>query len=101
MCIRDRYYDYSGSSYVYTPGYWTSHDRIPTCYTVRDHRDGRPTVVVPPVGGGGYRPPGGGDAGGSYHRPPDSGRIPVPSPQNPNPPGRPDTGVYHPPPTNG
>lgn len=50
-------YDYSGEQYVYTPGYWSLPDRAPRGWQVRDHRDGRPTVVAPPIGSGGYRPP--------------------------------------------
>ncbi len=41
------YYDYSGDTYIYTPGYWASRDRLPRGSVVRDHRDGRPSVVAP------------------------------------------------------
>ena len=41
------YYDYSGDTYIYTPGYWSSRDRLPRGSIVRDHRDGRPSVVSP------------------------------------------------------
>jgi hypothetical protein len=44
------YYDYANGAYVYTPGYWSSRDRVPRGWYVRDHRDGRPTVVAPPPG---------------------------------------------------
>jgi len=43
-------YDYANGAYVYTPGYWASRDRVPRGWNVRDHRDGRPTVVAPPPG---------------------------------------------------
>lgn len=48
-------YDYSAGRYVYTPGYWSSRDRVPQGWSVRDHRDGRPAVVAPPPGA--ERPP--------------------------------------------
>jgi WXXGXW repeat (2 copies) len=49
------YYDYANGAYVYMPGYWSSRDRVPRGWYVRDHRDGRPTVVAAPPGG--VRPP--------------------------------------------
>src|SRR5262249_54546213 len=58
------YYDYLGGSFVYTPGYWSRPERAPRGWNVRDHRDGRPTIVAPPVGTGGYRPPVAGGAPG-------------------------------------
>src|SRR5688572_24106078 len=77
------YYDYSGSSYVYTPGYWSTRDRAPRGWNIRDHRDGRPSTVVPPGGGvrppptgGGTRFPDRGDRGGY-------GGIRDPGPRNP------------------
>jgi len=50
-------YDYVGEQFVYTPGYWSQPERAPRGWRIRDHRDGRPTVVAPPVSGGNYRPP--------------------------------------------
>ncbi|HWO23279.1 MAG TPA: YXWGXW repeat-containing protein [Kofleriaceae bacterium] len=41
------YYDYADGAYVYMPGYWSSRERVPRGWNVRDHRDGRPTVVEP------------------------------------------------------
>ncbi|MBZ0233533.1 MAG: hypothetical protein K8M05_14505, partial [Deltaproteobacteria bacterium] len=55
------YYDYGyDGRYVYTPGYWTRPDRLPPRGQVRDHRDGRPPVVVRPppvINQPGTRPP--------------------------------------------
>ena len=62
------YYDYVGGSYVYTPGYWSRPDRVPSGWQVRDHRDGRPSVVAPPPGW--HTPP---PAGGWQH--PNSGTV--------------------------
>lgn len=52
------YYDYVGGEYIYTPGYWSTRDRIPHGSIVRDHRDGRPAYIAPPPRG--TRPPPGG-----------------------------------------
>ena len=54
------YYDYGyDGGYTYTPGYWTTPDRVPSRGQIRDHRDGRPQIVtVPPqMPQGGSRPP--------------------------------------------
>src|SRR4051812_26426803 len=80
-------YDYVGERFIYTPGYWSQPDRIPRGWNVRDHRDGRPTVVAPPAGSGGYRPP---IAGGN-------GRPSRPPVHNPGPGG--GNTVFNPPPT--
>ena len=50
-------YDYVADQFVYTPGYWSQPARVPRGWIVRDHRDGRPTMVAPPASTGGYRPP--------------------------------------------
>jgi hypothetical protein len=65
-------YDYVGDQYVYTPGYWSQPERAPRGWNVRDHRDGRPTIIAPPVHSGGYRRP---VAVGTRHqvRPPSPG----------------------------
>src|SRR5512139_3868913 len=59
------YYDYVGGSYVYQPGYWSTPDRVPSGWQVRDHRDGRPPSYTPPPGWHANPPPvatGGGSA---------------------------------------
>ncbi len=48
-------YDAGASGYVYTPGYWATPTQVPQGWVIRDHHDGRPTVVAPPIGG--YHPP--------------------------------------------
>ena len=79
-------YDYNGDQYVYTPGYWSQPQRAPRGWNVRDHRDGRPTIVAPPVGSGGYRPP---IVGTRHPRP---GTVSGPGEHTPHAPG-----TYHPP----
>ncbi|HEX7839497.1 MAG TPA: hypothetical protein VF469_18600, partial [Kofleriaceae bacterium] len=93
-------YDYVGDQYVYTPGYWSSPERVPRGWHVRDHRDGRPTVVAPPVASGGYRPPAVGGGIGRPTRPPlaSPGAGPIYQPPG-QPPGRP--GPVGQPPGNG
>lgn len=44
------YYDYVSGRYVYTPGYWSAHDRVPTGWALHDRHDGRPPVYAPPSG---------------------------------------------------
>jgi len=44
------FYDYSSGQYVYTPGYWSRPDRVPTGWNRRETRDGRPTIVTTPHG---------------------------------------------------
>jgi len=41
---------YDNSAHVYTPGYWSRPDRVPTGWNRRPMRDGRPTIVAPPPG---------------------------------------------------
>src|SRR3569623_1058963 len=100
------YYDYTGGQYVYTPGYWSRPDRVPSGWQVRDHRDGRPPIVAPPAGWhtpppqGGWHPqpqptrPGATTVGGPVMQPqPTGGRdvnyrpgptLPPEPPQGPN-----------------
>jgi len=63
-------YDYASGAYVYRPGYWASRDRVPSGWSVRDHRDGRPAVVAPPPGV--LRPP---PVGGPPPVPPAAARV--------------------------
>jgi hypothetical protein len=58
-------YDYVADQFVYTPGYWSTPDRVPSGWIIRGHRSGRPTMVAPPVGAGGN-----GGAGIRPNRPP-------------------------------
>lgn len=48
------HYTYSEGRYIYTPGYWSRRERVPSGWAVRDRRDGRPPFAAPPPG---YRPP--------------------------------------------
>jgi hypothetical protein len=80
-------YDYVGEQFIYTPGYWSRPDRIPHGWAIRDHRNGRPTIVAPPRGNGGYRPPIGGGTIGRPSRPPVTNPGGVITP--PGEPGRP------------
>src|SRR5688572_5267684 len=95
------YYDYTEGAYVYMPGYWASRDRVPRGWKVRDHRDGRPTVVAPPPGG--VRPPPGTIRPPRDPRPPTTGTYQPPSPgtyqpppRYPRPPRAPSAGTYEP-----
>ncbi len=106
------YYDYSGDTYIYTPGYWSSRERLPRGSIVRDHRDGRPSVVAPrprpsrppvanPQPHDPYRPPASRHPGGrDLIGPGDSGPITAPRPTyDPNGGGtyRPAQPTYRPP----
>lgn len=88
-------YDYVGEQFVYTPGYWSQPTRVPRGWMMRDHRDGRPTIVAPPAASAGFRP--GANLGEvSAQRPPIGRPGPVsPPPIGNQPPQRAGT-VYHP-----
>jgi hypothetical protein len=77
------HYDYTAGTYVYKPGYWSSRARVPRGWNVRDHRDGRPTVVAPPPGG---------------VRPTRDHRYPPPPPPTPGTYQPPNRSTYQPPP---
>ena len=101
------YYDYGyGGGYTYTPGYWTTPDRLPARGQVRDHRDGRPQIVtVPPQQPSrpGYTQPGAVYPPPSHQAPPDRAydpRYPSGGPSIPSaPPAQPSRPTYQPPPS--
>ena len=44
------YYDYVNGVFVYTPGYWSRPDRVPSGWVVQEHSNGLPTIAAPPPG---------------------------------------------------